>query len=115
MGTRWVVINDDFGGFGLNQLTLKLVRSVHRCFRLIDPNFSDDDNSRDIKRDDPALVYAVQKLGKHHKPGKHKDNNALDVYTHEDLKAIQIPDDVEWTIKEYDGLEWVAEKHRTWD
>ena len=114
MGTRWVVINDDFGGFGLNQLTLKLVRSVHRCFRLIDPNFSDDDNSRDIKRDDPALVYAVQKLGKHHKPGTNH-GNALDVYTCEDLKALQIPDDVEWVVMEYDGSEWIAEKHRTWE
>lgn len=25
-----------------------------------------------------------------------------------------IPDDVEWEIEEYDGLEWVSEKHRTW-
>jgi hypothetical protein len=28
--------------------------------------------------------------------------------------VIEIPDDVEWEVEEYDGLEWVAEKHRTW-
>jgi len=32
-----------------------------------------------------------------------------------DLKVVVIPDDVEWTIEEYDGLEHIAEKHRTWD
>ncbi len=26
-----------------------------------------------------------------------------------------IPDDVKWQIEEYDGLEWIAEKHRTWE
>jgi hypothetical protein len=31
------------------------------------------------------------------------------------LKVVEIPDDVEWTIKEYDGDEWIAEKHRTWN
>ena len=30
------------------------------------------------------------------------------------LKVVEIPDDVEWKIEEYDGCEWVAEKHRTW-
>ena len=30
------------------------------------------------------------------------------------LKIIEIPDDVDWIIEEYDGAEWVAEKHRTW-
>lgn len=31
------------------------------------------------------------------------------------LKIVEVPDDVEWEIDEYDGNEWVAEKHRTWD
>lgn len=30
------------------------------------------------------------------------------------LKIVEIPDDVDWQIEEYDGNEWVAEKHRTW-
>ena len=30
------------------------------------------------------------------------------------LKIVEIPDDVEWEIEEYDGIEWVAEKHRVW-
>lgn len=31
-----------------------------------------------------------------------------------ELKVVDIPDDVEFTVMEYDGIEWVAEKHRTW-
>jgi hypothetical protein len=31
-----------------------------------------------------------------------------------DLKVVEIPDDVEWYIEEYDGMEHVAESHRTW-
>jgi hypothetical protein len=31
-----------------------------------------------------------------------------------ELKIVNIPDDVEFQIEEYDGNEWVAEKHRVW-
>jgi hypothetical protein len=31
------------------------------------------------------------------------------------LKIVEIPDDIEWEIGQYDGIEWVAEKHRKWD
>jgi len=31
------------------------------------------------------------------------------------LTIVDIPDDIEWQIEEYDGMEWVAEVHRTWN
>lgn len=31
-----------------------------------------------------------------------------------ELKIVDVPDDVEWIMMDYDGAEWVAEKHRTW-
>jgi hypothetical protein len=31
-----------------------------------------------------------------------------------EIAIVEIPDDVEWHINEYDGLEHVAENHRTW-
>jgi hypothetical protein len=57
---------------------------------------------RDIPRDDPALVQVVEELGE-------EANGRF-----AELKVIEIPDDVEWQVEEYDGAEWVAEKHRTW-
>ena len=31
-----------------------------------------------------------------------------------DIAIVEVPDDVKWHIHEYDGLEHVAEDHRTW-
>jgi len=56
----------------------------------------------DIKRDDPVLVETVKRLG-----------DKSWGYCSE-LKIVEIPDGVKWQIEEYDGIEWVAEKHRTW-
>jgi hypothetical protein len=56
----------------------------------------------DITRNDPALVQAVEELG-----------NAANGGSAE-LRIVEIPDDVDWVIDDYDGLEWIAERHRTW-
>lgn len=57
---------------------------------------------REVPRDDPYLVRAVFELGE-------KANG-----DYSKLKIVEVPEEVEWTIEEYDGLEWIAEKHRTW-
>jgi hypothetical protein len=57
---------------------------------------------RDLERDDPDLVAVVDDLG-----------DAASG-AHAELKLVEIPADVEWEISEYDGLEHIAEKHRTW-
>jgi hypothetical protein len=58
--------------------------------------------ARDIARDDPLLVRVVEELG------------SQSYGRHAELKVVDVPSDVEWTIEEYDGSEWVAEVHRTW-
>lgn len=58
---------------------------------------------REIERNDPVLVQVVEELGD-------KANG-----DHAELKVVDIPDDVEYFIEEYDGLEHIAESHRTWD
>lgn len=57
---------------------------------------------RDIERNDPALVQAVEELGD-------KANGK-----HAELSVVEIPDDVDFIIEEYDGNEHIAEAHRTW-
>ena len=59
--------------------------------------------ARDIDRTDEDLIKVVENL-------KEKANTMCS-----ELKIIDIPDDVDWEIEEYDGMEWVSEKHRTWD
>lgn len=57
---------------------------------------------RDIERNDPFLVQLVE------------ENSELYSGRHAELAVVEIDDDVEWEIDEYDGREHVAEKHRTW-
>lgn len=54
------------------------------------------------ERHDPLLVAAVEALGEA-ASGEHAD-----------LKAVEIPDGVDYELSEYDGIEHIAEKHRTW-
>lgn len=57
---------------------------------------------REIERNDLTLVQVIEELG--------TEANG----SHAALSVIEIPDDVKWEIEEYDGIEWVAEQHRTW-
>jgi hypothetical protein len=59
-------------------------------------------SSREISRDHPLLIECIKELGV-------KANGA-----HATLKIVEIPCDVDWEIAEYDGLEHIQEKHRTW-
>ncbi len=94
-GVRHVVINDCYGGFGLSQ---RAQSEYCRLAGITEKDFHD----RDIPRDDPYLVKVVKELGM-------GANGA-----HSNLKIVEIPGDVDWLVQEYDGAEWVAEKHRTW-
>lgn len=92
-----IVVNRDFGGFSLSNAAVKLLHEKgmvevgNYSFRL-DPE----------KRNDPCLIEVVETLGQQ-SWGKFAR-----------LEVVEIPDDVQWVIEEYDGSEWVAEKHRTW-
>lgn len=55
-----------------------------------------------IKRNDPLLVQVVEEIG-----------IEADGYLAE-LKVVEIPDDILWKIKDYDGMETVVEQHRSW-
>ena len=87
-----VVINKCYGGFGLSAVAESIYAQES----------GKDISVYEIPRDDPILVSIVESMG--------GSCNG----TFSELKVIEIPDDVEWQIDEYDGLEWVAEIHRTW-
>ena len=89
-----IVINACYGGFGLSKEALALFNE--RSGTIITHDY-------DIKRNDPILVEVVEQLGE-------AANSRF-----AELKVLEIPDDVQWIVEEYDGAEWVAEKHRTWN
>lgn len=53
-------------------------------------------------RTDPILIQVVEELGE----------EANSPYA--ELKIVEIPDDIDWEIDEYDGRESISEAHRSW-
>jgi len=110
-----IVINTCYGGFRLSDKAnhrfaelsgIKLYKKESGYFSsyYTNPEFSDDSyfSSSDIERNSSILIQVIEEL-------KAEANGSC-----ADLKIVEIPDDVDWAIEEYDGLEWVAEAHRTW-
>lgn len=87
-----VVVNRCYGGFGLSKAGMEFMGLEWDGYG----------NCRDLSRHDPKLVACVEQLGE-------KANGE-----HAKLSITEIPNDIEYVIEEYDGMEHVAEKHRTW-
>ena len=96
-----IVINTCYGGFELSGEAFALYHEIKGL--TVSSTFTKDSFTEyDIKRDDPALVQVVEQLG--------DEANGLC----SNLVVVEIPDDVKWVIEEYDGIEHIAEVHRTW-
>ena len=91
-----VVINACYGGFGLSE---KAQAEYIKAHALSDAEYLD---VYSIERNDPILLERVERLG----------DDSFGNFA--ELEIIEIPDDVEWYIEDYDGFEHVAEQHRTW-
>jgi hypothetical protein len=91
-----VVINICYGGFSLSEEAVKWLKG-QGVENVDEYSYSEYQN-----RTDPMLIKCVETLGK-----------SADSWGAQ-LKVVEIPEDVDWTIHDYDGLEWVAELHRTW-
>lgn len=86
-----VVINRCFGGFGLSKEALEFLGADY-----------DFEYDRYEMRTDAKLIECVEQLGE----------RANGEYS--ELKIVEVPDDVDWHIEEYDGMETVEEDHRSW-
>lgn len=95
-----IVINTRHGGFGLSDAALEFIAQR----RNITPETLRAKSRRsEWSRDDPDLVAAVETL-------RERASNTFSA-----LRVVEIPDGVRWHIADYDGLEHIAEDHRTWD
>jgi hypothetical protein len=117
-----IVINRCFGGFGLSEqaFELLLARKNIEFDKVVDAERSFANTSyyksgsphSDAtyiseyefyeQRNDPDLIAVVEQLG--------ESANGWAA----DLVIVEIPAGVNWHVAEYDGLEHIAENHRTW-
>lgn len=118
-----VAINRCFGGFGIsNEAFEKLLTRKGIAFERAPAKFKIRTDEYDYyhaghvgeddhflfdygfceDRTDPDLIAVIEEMGE-----------AVDSWASE-IAIVEIPDEVEWTLEEYDGMEHVAEKHRTW-
>lgn len=84
-----IVINKCYGGFSLSEIACK--------------ELGLKSGYDEIARDDKLLVALIEKFGSQKVSGRHAK-----------LSIVDIPDGIDWCIEEYDGKEWVSEKHRSW-
>ncbi len=109
-----IAINKCYGGFGLPEEAFEalLIRKgvkydqedgnfYHAHKEHTDENIIDQWNFI-YDRSDPDLIAVIEELRQ----------KAPEWYF--EIGIVEIPDDVKWHIEEYDGLEHVAENHRTW-
>jgi len=89
-----IVINRCFGGFSLSEEAIKHYAQLKGLTAVL--------SYHDLARDDPHLVATVEALGE-------AANGRL-----AELQVVAIPDNITWYIHDYDGLEHIAENHRTW-
>lgn len=101
---RKIVINKCYGGFGLSNKAVSRLRELGRDVSNLGYAEEADwvDHNGRIKRDDKFLVQVVEELGAEASGG------------FAELTIVEIPNNVKWHIEEYDGMEHVAEDHRTW-
>lgn len=115
-----VLINACFGGFGLSDAAFEKLldrkgiawekqegeydnMEYYHAGHLGDDDHYLYDRNLTENRADPDLIAVFEEMGD------------LTNGRYSRLKIVEVPDDVEWEVDEYDGNEWIAEKHRTWD
>ena len=87
-----VVINKCFGGFSISKEAAEFIGVDWDGYGFM---FDQD-------RSNPKLVECIEALGKEAN-GKYAD-----------LKVVEIPDGTDYLVEEYDGREWISERHQTW-
>lgn len=90
-----IAINRCYGGFCLSEEAYQFLGLEWDNYGFA---FTFDDN----KRTNPDLIKCIETLGE-------RANGEFAC-----LEVVEIPDDINWEIEDYDGMEWVSEEHRTW-
>lgn len=122
-----IAINSDYGGFSLSDEVAKILREKGVKITFVGENYSDGsgpkqklfcedgshylsnedfgivDNNYYKWRADPRLIEAIEQIGWDKSSARFSK-----------IRIVNIPDDVDWDITEYDGIETIEEVHNKW-
>jgi len=99
-----IVVNRCYGGFSVSGAVLKeLGLKQDRYGYISNEDLGIKSDNGHAYRADPRLIEAIEKIG------EEKSSGSLAA-----LRIKHIPDGVDWEIDEYDGIETIHEKHRSW-
>lgn len=104
-----IAINKCYGGFGISTEAVLLGREISGeaewlgiTDEILGYGHFNSHHVDDKFRNDPVLIQVIETLGV-------KASGEL-----AKVRIVEIPDDVNWEINEYDGMESVREVSRTW-
>lgn len=136
-----IAINRCFGGFGLSDKAIEMImkRKGFGCYKYKRTKYKFRDGVDEFTRIDnneSSLLfdYCTKDLGKkineipdenywYYDDLERTDEDLISVIEelgteasgdYGDVAVIEIPDDVDWEIDDYDGIETIHEKHRVW-
>ena len=89
-----IAINGCYGGFGLSKKAYEFLGIPWDGYGY--------KYCSENERTDPKLIECIETLGK-------EASGEL-----ANIHVVDVPDDVDWCISEYDGIETVEEVHRSW-
>jgi len=99
-----IVKNSCYGGFSVSKAVYKELKLKWDGYGYPDnDDFKIKSNNYNAYRADLRLIKAIKKIGL-------KESNG----THSELEIVEIPDGTDWGISEYDGIETIEERHKTW-
>lgn len=126
-----IVVNRCFGGFSLSQAAYeRLIELGVPLKKYAEPERNPETGLYEEEQDDGECIYLSEDRMSF--LGRYWDTWTRDSRTHPliiqvveelgekadgpcaALEIVDVPDGVDWQIEEYDGKEWVAERHRTW-
>jgi hypothetical protein len=90
-----IVVNRCFGGFELSKAAYKELGLKWDGYGGAYREYA--------KRTNKKLIAVVEKLGSEKASGELAQ-----------LEVVEIPDGIDWEIDDYDGVETIHEKHRSW-
>ena len=99
-----IAINRRYGGFGVSKELYEVLDKKWDGYGYLDnEDFGIKSDNYNAWRSNPKLISAIEKIG------VKKASGSL-----AKIEVVEIPDGILWEIEEYDGMEHVAECHRTW-